>query len=118
MIDRARIEHLLSYVERAAQSDDLMVHFFNKEAHDVLTDYLALRDIVEALAANDPTGQDWQGADTCPLCDEYRGGDEGERRPHGEDCPRRLAVELMGNLDQSPASIWPRGDRWCFEERK
>lgn len=59
----------------------------------------ALLDIVEALAASDPTGEDWQGGCTCPHCDEYR-CDPRDPKPHGPNCPYGAALALVGQAGE------------------
>ena len=107
MIDKAQIERWLEVIEElrpyfgSRRDEPLQAHerAYRVFVHDLttldrqnqlLTDYLALREIVEALADLDPTiGYVRHGIGDCLLC--------GVAVPHHlGKCPVKMAVALVG----------------------
>lgn len=91
MIDKARVEKLLAHAMSpdAEDADGMWIQI--DEAIALLTGYLAMRGVVEALAERDPYGE---FEDTCGrLCQWCY---ESEQVDHAEDCEWAKARALIG----------------------
>lgn len=103
MIDQMRVEDLLHEAQRASGIDAELMLDVDTEALPLLTDYLALRGIVEALAASKPFG--WDAArniEYCEFCGVEVDGTTGITGllttpfAHQTKCPYACAVALVG----------------------
>jgi len=127
MIDKVRVERILADVREAerlrerrdwnpamitggelsarsaafnAQAKKLQRSFPLDVQAQLLTDYLALRAIVEALAKRQPITVSTPGVYYCTLCGaEWSSAEMPTLETHDENCPYRMAVEAIGSDD-------------------
>jgi len=91
MISRARIELQLKYAKEEAQEHGGEAH---RMGIQVMTDYVALLTIVEALAESDPYVEFEPGGMLCQWCH------ESDQVEHAESCEWRQARDLVGTEDR------------------
>lgn len=107
MIDTARVKEIKTNLENTTDPiDDVFMLLDGSEGLDLLTDYLALREIVDALAASPyqlPHGV------YCPDCHRAVTGTlDDPLDAHTPECPRRRARALIGPASEREG--WRRGD--------
>lgn len=114
MIDKARVENLYHEAQRTSGVDAELVLDIDTEALPILTDYLALREIVEALAACNPIASSDTGA-WCVFCESFSWDFDGVVH---DQCPWAAAVALVGSASGARTEANPLEFEGVGEENR